>query len=264
MRLSLATRIFLGYAVVLVTFGGVSLFSVAEMRRSQQEHRLVSQGYLHLSQETAAIDLYHQNQEKETERLLDEKNVQTRRALIRLARLYLPPPMAQKIEGDKEQAHALLEFAPNSEVRFIREVEDRFDELSSRYQEYERSAERVLTALEQEHPDEGDLARQMQAFKQLESSMGQEIRRLHASLETRIRQRVDESERREKRTGVAIIALSVMAIVIGLLATAWSARTLRPVRTLIEGVSRIGRGYSRQDRVGCCRCQIGRRPCTCT
>jgi hypothetical protein len=75
MRLSLATRIFLGYAVVLVTFGGVSLFSVAEMRRSQVEHRLVSQGYLHLSQETAAIDTFHKNQAKDTERMLDERNV---------------------------------------------------------------------------------------------------------------------------------------------------------------------------------------------
>ncbi|HZI06113.1 MAG TPA: ATP-binding protein, partial [Archangium sp.] len=54
-------------------------------------------------------------------------------------------------------------------------------------------------------------------------------------------------EDRERRTGLAIITLSVLAIGVGLGATAWSARTLRPVRTLIEGVSRIGRGdYSAQ------------------
>jgi two-component system NtrC family sensor kinase len=247
MRLSLATRIFLGYAVVLVTFGGVSLFSVAEMRRSQVEHRLVSQGYLHLSQETAAIDTFHKNQAKDTERLLDERNVETRRALIRLARLYFPPLMTSRISAGKERAHELLELAPRSEVKFIREVEDRFDELSRRYQEYGRSAERVFAVLEAEHPDAADVSGQMQSLKQLEDSIGQDVRRLHASLETRIRQRVDESEERERRTGLAIIALSVIAIAVGLLATAWSARTLRPVRTLIEGVSRIGRGdYSAQ------------------
>ena len=43
MRLSLATRIFLGYAVVLVTFGAVSIFAVAEMHRNQGDIRLVSQ-----------------------------------------------------------------------------------------------------------------------------------------------------------------------------------------------------------------------------
>ncbi|HEX4620039.1 MAG TPA: ATP-binding protein [Myxococcaceae bacterium] len=242
MRLSLATRIFLGYAVVLVTFGGVSLFSVAEMRRSQVEHRLVSQGYLHLSQETAAIDTFHKNQAKDTERMLDERNVETRRALIRLARLYFPPLMSSRIAAGKERAHELLELAPPSEVKFIRQVEDRFDELSRRYQEYGRSAEGVFAALEAEQPDPAAVSGQMQALKQMEDSIGQDVRRLHASLETRIRQRVDESEERERRTGVAIIALSVIAIAVGLLATAWSARTLRPVRTLIEGVSRISRG----------------------
>ena len=41
---------------------------------------------------------------------------------------------------------------------------------------------------------------------------------------------------------MAIIALSVVAIAVGLLATGIAARALRPVRTLIDGVSRIGRG----------------------
>jgi two-component system NtrC family sensor kinase len=44
--------------------------------------------------------------------------------------------------------------------------------------------------------------------------------------------------------------LSVLAIGVGLLATAISARILRPVRTLIEGASRIGRGdYATQLEV---------------
>ena len=71
MQLSLATRIFLGYAVVLATFAAVSIFSVAEMHRNQLEIRLVSEGYLHLSQDAAAIETLQQNQAKDTERLLD-------------------------------------------------------------------------------------------------------------------------------------------------------------------------------------------------
>ena len=91
------------------------------------------------------------------------------------------------------------------------------------------------------------MAEQATSLKQLQDSIGQDIRRLHASLETRIRQRVEESERRERTTGVLIIALSVLAIAVELLATGWSFRTLRPVKTLIEGVSRIGQGdYSAQ------------------
>src|SRR3954468_3887456 len=107
MKLSLATRIFLGYAVVLVTFGAVSLFSVAELHRNRIEIRLVSQGYLQLSQDAAALETFHTNQEKDTARLLDEENVETRRALIRLARLYFPPLMTQRMDDARGKAREI-------------------------------------------------------------------------------------------------------------------------------------------------------------
>src|SRR4051812_21273228 len=115
MRLSLATRIFLGYAVVLVTFGAVSLFSVTEMHRNQVEFRLVSEGYLHLSQDAAAIETFHKNRERDTARLRDERSVDTRRALIRLSRLYFPGLMADKIKTGQNRVVAVREFAPDSE-----------------------------------------------------------------------------------------------------------------------------------------------------
>jgi two-component system, NtrC family, sensor kinase len=247
MRLSLATRIFLGFAMVLVTFGAVALSSVAQLRQSQLEHRLVSQGYLPLSQETAAIDEFQKTQQKDTERVLEEKNAQTRRSLIRLARLYSPQVMARKLATAQDRAHDLLELAPRSEAKFIHELEDRFSELTTRYASYQSVADRFFRALEVEHPDADAVAEQAAALQQSQDAIGQDMRRLHASLESRIRQRVEESERRERTTGVFIIALSVLAIAVGLLATGWSVRTLRPVKTLIEGVSRIGQGdYSAQ------------------
>ncbi len=188
MQLSLATRIFLGYAVVLATFAAVSIFSVAEMHRNQLEIRLVSEGYLHLSQDAAAIETLHLNQAMDTDRLFEEQSVDTRRTLIRLARLWFP--------------HVMV------------------------------------------------VNQQMGELKQLEGSIGRDIRFIHAALEKRINDQVAKAEQRERRTGVTIIALSVLAIGVGLLATAISARILRPVRTLIEGASRIGRGdYTTQLEV---------------
>src|SRR5688572_3891976 len=112
MKLSLATRIFLGYAVVLVTFGLVSLFSVTELHRNRLEIRLVSQGYLQLSQDAAELETFHTTQEKDTERLLEEGNVEARRAFIRLARLYFPPLMSQRLTTAQGKAREVLAFAP--------------------------------------------------------------------------------------------------------------------------------------------------------
>jgi two-component system NtrC family sensor kinase len=242
MKLSLATRIFLGYAVVLVTFGAVSLFSVAELHRNQQEIRLVSQGYLQLSQEAAALETFHVNQGKDTERLLDEQSVETRRALIRLSRLYFPPLMSQRLANARAKAREILTFAPKGEVPFVSELEVRFNELEKQYAAHGRMAEAVFSALAVENPDRAQVSESTAELRQLEANIGRELRVVRAALDNRIRLRVDRAEERERGTGLAIITLSLVAIGVGLGATWLSARTLRPVRTLIEGVSRIGRG----------------------
>ncbi len=90
-RVSLATRIFLGHAVVLVTFGLLILFSVSELHRNQQEIRLVSQGYLLLAQDAAALDSFQRNQAQEAAQIAAETDPQTRAALARLAPLTFPP-----------------------------------------------------------------------------------------------------------------------------------------------------------------------------
>jgi two-component system, NtrC family, sensor kinase len=242
MKLSLATRIFLGYAVVLATFGAVSLFSVTELHRNRLEIRLVSQGYLQLSQDTAALETFHTNQQKDTERLLEERSAETRRALIRLARLYYPSLMLQRLESTRQKAREVRALAPEGEVAFVQEMEARLSDLGERYQAHGRAAESVFTVLATEEPVPEELERATAELRQQESTLGRDVRYLRAALSNRIRQRVDGAEERERRTGVAIIALSVLAIGVGLGATALSARALRPVRTLIEGVSRIGRG----------------------
>lgn len=241
MKLSLATRIFLGYAVVLVTFGAVSLFSVAEMHRNQQEIRLISQGYLRLSQDAASLETFYTNQDKDTERLLDEQNPETRRTLIPLARLYIPA-MSQRLATTRATAREVLTYAPASELSVIQDMESNLGKLEAQYATYGRTVNAVFTMLTSDTPD----ARQVAAFttelRQVATTIGRELRALRARLDNRIRERVDRAEERERRTGLAIIALSLLAVGVGLGATLLSARTLRPMRTLIEGVSRIGRG----------------------
>jgi signal transduction histidine kinase len=217
MKLSLATRIFLGYAVVLVTFGAVSIFSVTEMHRSRQEILLVAQGYPQLSQLVASIETLHKG-------LVGDGS--------RLARVYAPT-IAEHVAKGRAQVAALKAGRSGSEVPFLEELERQFAELGARYAEY--------FAKPAGAPGEPGAARAE------EDALIRLVRRLHANLEDRIRQRVLLAQEREQRTGLVIITLSVLAIGVGLVATAFSARALRPVRTLTEGATRIARGdYSAQ------------------
>ncbi|MDP2271188.1 MAG: ATP-binding protein [Archangium sp.] len=242
MKLSLTTRIFLGYAVVLVTFGAVSGFSVLTLRQNQVEIRLVSEGYLGLSQTVAAIETFQANQAKDTERLRDETSVETRKALIRLARLYFPGLMAGRLQSGKDTAVKVLEFAPEAEKPFVADVAKKFDDLKVRFGEYEQAADLAFRLLESPSPDWEKANAALDRLQQMENALSSTIRLLHGSLEARIHERVRLTQERERRTGVAIILLPVVAIGVGLLATGLAARSLRPVRTLIEGVSRIRQG----------------------
>jgi signal transduction histidine kinase len=242
MKLSLTTRIFLGYAVVLVTFGAVSFFSVTELRRSQLEIRLVSEGYLGLSQTVAAIETFQANQAKDTARLRDEPNVETRKALIRLARLYFPGLMADRVQSGITTTRRVLEFAPAAERPFIEDLARKFDELKVRFEEYEALADQAFLLLESPAPDWPRAHAALDRLQQMENALSATIRLMHGSLEARIHERVRQAQERERRTGVAIVLLPVVAIGVGLLATGLAARNLRPVRRLIDGVMRIRRG----------------------
>jgi two-component system, NtrC family, sensor kinase len=241
-KLSLTTRIFLGYAGVLLTFGGVSLFSVSELHRSQLEIRLVSEGYLSLSQTIAAIETFQANQAKDTERLREEPNLETRKALIRLARLYFPGLMAEKLEAGRVTARHVREFAPDSELRFIDDAIHKLEELSVRFAEYETMADQVFALIDAPSPNLGKASVGLDRLQQLENGLSSSIRLLHGSIEARIHERVRQAQERGRNTEVAIILLPVFAIGVGLLATGLAARSLRPVRTLIEGIARVRKG----------------------
>ncbi|MBX7099797.1 MAG: HAMP domain-containing protein [Myxococcaceae bacterium] len=242
MRLSLATRIVLGYAVVLVTFGAVSLFSVGEMHRGQVELKLLGDGYLHLSQDTAAIETFHKSRERETERLSEEKSVETRRALIRLSRKYFPPLMHEKLEAAQATAAQLEGFAPDDEKAFLAGVSQKLKELGTRYTDYEQVAEAAYGVLELDSFDPLTAASRVERMRGTENSIGVSIRLLHAALETRIAERVARAQDRERRTGLLVVLLPVAAIAVGLVVFVVSARSLRPIRTLTLGVARIGKG----------------------
>jgi len=247
MRLSLATRIFIGYAVVLITFGAVSLFSVTELHRNQIEIRLVSEGYLGLSQIALAMENLQKNQTNETKRLGEEETVGGRKWLIQLSRRYFFEGIGQKLDAGQAATLSMLEFAPQSEKQFIGELGHRFAELKGAYDDHHEVAESAWTMLEQPNPDSDLAGERIELLSRSESALASSIQRIQGMLQARILDRVREAQARERRTGVAIIALSVVAIVVGLLATGIAARALRPVATLIDGVSRIGRGdYSAQ------------------
>lgn len=227
--------------MVLLTFGAVSIFAAIELHRNQAELRLLTEGYLPLSQEAASLAALHQNQRQDTRRLLSEETREGRDRLFRLTQLNFPP-VEERLRGLRARVSEI-----SGEESFVRELTGLLEALDDCHQRYvERMRAMFDPSAQPPAPHPLDTT-QLEALQALDNTMARELRRLQASLENRIRQGAGDAERRERRTGLAILGLSLLAIGVGLLATAVSAKALKPVRTLIDGVSRIGRGdYSAQ------------------
>jgi len=231
---SLATRIFLGHAVVLVTFGLLILFSVSELHRNQEEIRLISQGYLPLAQDAAALDSFQRNQAQESAQISAETDPQTRAALGRLAPLTYPPLLRSRLSSLEATLATLRTDAPPTERAFLDSVQARVEHVARDLEVVEKST--ATSWSEAPSPES------RRALAAAQDGLSRELRALRAALDTRTRAVVAEAERRDRRRGVLLIGLSVAAIAVGLLATALSARSLRPVRALIAGVGQIRRG----------------------
>lgn len=246
MHLSVSTRIFLGFAAVLAVFGAVSAFSVLRLHAVGEEIRLVSDGYLPLAKVGAQLETFHKNRQRDTDRLLDEKDERTRAALIKLARLYFPRLVREKLTLAGTLAAEARALGGADEAKFIEGVEHRLADLGQSYDDYDAAAEGFFAAMEQEVPA-GELEERGRELQRVERRIDRELKLLSLALDTRVRERVWEAQRLERVSSVAILGFALAAIAIGLLAALLSQRWLAPILTLTQAAQRIGLGDWRAE-----------------
>ena len=243
MRLSLATKIFLGFALVVGTFGAVSAYSVITLHRVGEGIRVVSQAYLPLTTVAAQVETFHKNRARDMQRLLDEKDVRTQRTLIHLAeRLYYPQEMHRRIDQGRSLAQHAIPNATPAERAFLSDLDRRFSDLSSHYDVYDAKSAALLDLLEAPQRDDAAISQHGRELLAVQQQLDRDIKLLSQTLDARVSYRVVTASAEERRGAWAIIVLTIGAILLGLIVTVGSLRVLAPIRTLTEGATRIGRG----------------------
>jgi methyl-accepting chemotaxis protein len=90
--------------------------------------------------------------------------------------------------------------------------------------------------------DETEVAKSTDALKRVNHDIDREMKAPSATLEAQVAQRVNEVHRQEVAGAWAIIALSIAAIALGILATGLAQRLLAPIRVLTDAVKGISQG----------------------
>jgi signal transduction histidine kinase len=253
MRSTISGRVFLGYAVVLVTFAAVAAFGVVQLRRIGEGLALVSQAYHPLTRLGAQLESSYRNSEQATARLLDEKDARTRGALLYLALDYHPRAAREKVKA----AQQVIQSARGLDAAAERPFLDRLDGLLAavlvRYEAYGRAGAEVsglVGRLQKAAPGElagleAELDAAARRMKKAEKSIGAALSDFGAEVEERIDLRVREAGREERRSTLLASVFSLLAIVVGVFVTVLSQRTLAPIARLTQAVRDFGEGRFR-------------------
>jgi len=246
MRLSIATKVFLGFAAVLVMSGSVSLFGIVQMHRIGQGLSLVSSGYFPLTRIAGSLEAFQKERERSTDRLLAETDPAQRSSLIALDRTYFARIADERLARAREQIQSAREGASAHDRAALERIDARLQLLSARIADEDQAAAALAQLLAREGriaATDVPAAQEMIArLKTTERRVDHEIRTLLNVIQEQMNGGLAEAERQERTARWAIIGLSLLALGVGLLVTWLSNRALAPIARLTEAAQRLGRG----------------------
>ena len=254
MRLSIPAKVFSGFAVILVTFALVTGFSVYQMHGIGTGLALVSRSYHPLTRISAQLQSSYGESEKATARLLDETETRTRRWLLRYALEYYPVAAREKITaGQAVLLDARLSPSARDEAPFLDRLDGLLATVALRYGEYAQAGQRVMrqldkleVAIAQGSADrkavELEFDDSVRHLKRVEQGIGTSLKEFADELDERIDQRVRQAGKEEQQSLLLIVALSLLAVGVGIFITVAAQRILAPIRRLTEAVKDIGEG----------------------
>jgi len=244
MRLSVATKVFLGFVAVLICSAAVSAYAVARLQRIGRGLSLFSRPYMPLTRAVSTLEAFHKERERSTDRLLDESDPKRRADLIALDRKYFAPVVGERLASAQQLVAAAQESAGDRDA-FDR-IAARLSTVAARVADEEGAAAALASRLQKgarPASEDASLADAIARLKTAQRRVDHEVRALGQVLQDQMNHGVvDEAERQERAARWAMLAFSSMALLVGLLVMWLTQRTLRPIRTLTEAAQRLGRG----------------------
>jgi signal transduction histidine kinase len=253
-----ATKIFLAFAVSLVAFAAVAVFSVLRLQELRRDLRLLSAGYLPLTRIAAELEV----KDWLASRALEARDMDraAREAYLPVARAHFPALVKEKVEEGKRVLAASAPYARDDDDRFAA-LSGRLDALGNRWAEYDVEARGLFDAI---LAGEGSDPAHAAAFearaahvRQLEKGLSLDVKRLQADLESQVSDRIRATEHTEANTVALIILYSLIALSVGVGGALISQRLLAPIQRLTEGVKAVAAGdlsrkveVRRDDEIG--------------
>jgi signal transduction histidine kinase len=237
MRLSIATKVFLGFVAVLICSASVSLYGIVRLQRIGRGLSLLSRPYMPLTRAVSTLEAFQKERERSIDQLLEEQNPAARRNLIASDRTYFARVVKERLDF----AQQLVASAPE-----LDRIGARLSAVAARIDDEEKAAAALTARLQsvgaRPPSDVPELQELIASLKTAERRVDHELKTLGQVLQDQMNIGVEEAEKQERATRWAVVGLSVLSLAVGLFVTWLSQRALRPIRELTEAAQRLGRG----------------------
>ncbi len=243
MRLGLATRIFVGFAGLLLGVVFLSSLSVRQIRSAAQDLRAIRDGHLALARVIAQLETHQQNRLRDLRRALDEPDPRNRAVILRIAVAYYPGVIDASLDALAEACRRLTRGDRGGQRgrhdrAFCAGVRERAAPLEQASLELDRIAERLESraqAGEALGPAGSTLAERGEALRRTVFELDRYLRAETDAAVTR-------AERDEQYAVRQVLASTLGALLLGLFVTVLAARALAPIRPLVRYARAIARG----------------------
>jgi signal transduction histidine kinase len=243
MRLSIASKVFLGFVAVLVCSAAVSAYGVARLQRIGRGLSLLSRPYMPLTRAVSTLEAFQKERERSMDNVLDQSDPKERAKLIELDRTYFARVVGERLAYAQQLLAAAQQTATDRDA--LDRIAARLSAVAARVTDEEKAAAALtarLATLRGAASEEASLADSIVRLRTAQRRVDLEVRALGQVLQDQMNQGVDEAEKQERAARWAILGLSAIALLVGLLVMWLSQRALRPIRTLTEAAQRLGRG----------------------
>ncbi|MAQ15214.1 MAG: hypothetical protein CMN30_10530 [Sandaracinus sp.] len=234
-RLSIPTRIFVAFALVIVAFAGVAITSVAQHARTAELLRLLNEGYLPLALRLGMAKARQDGYWRQVERAADSSPAAVR--LLNAAR-QLRPSTQRQLHHYLERAERLAEASGDS--LSLPPVRGALEDVETSLQELDGEYDTLFAALDA--GDDEAASRAIEALRPRELSIGRQYQDAYGHIQDRTEAIGALAAERERQAAITLGILVVLALLVGVIITVWSQRLLHPLPALQERVAAVAEG----------------------
>ncbi len=251
-RLSLPTRIFLSFVLVLLAFGAVSTATLVQHQRTAERLRLMHEGYLPLALTVGQAKATQAVFGTLLDRVLQERDPTATRSWLEAARRVRPSTVRRAITGI-ERAEGL--DPPAEDRQALAEIRATLEQIQEAYGAGEQRFDALFIALQEGR--EAEAARVLEDLRLREQQIARRLRIAWGQIQSRIAETSRTAAEQEQQSVFVITAMAFVSLVLGLVLLWWSQRLLAPLPRLQRRVAAVARGDfsgriapARDDEIG--------------